>query len=39
MESLKMLDVDSAAGREPVASVMSIVRRVKQERRESNRGA
>ena len=35
--SLEALDTDGAKGREPVRSVMSIVRRVKRQRRETRR--
>ena len=37
LESFETLDADGAKGREPVAAVMSIVRRVKRERREAHR--
>jgi hypothetical protein len=39
LESFEALDADGAKGREPVSSVMSIVRRVKKERREAHRRA
>ena len=35
--SFETLDADGAKGREPVSAVMSIVRRVKRERREAYR--
>jgi hypothetical protein len=37
LESFETLDADGARGREPVSAVVSIVRRVKRERREACR--
>ena len=37
LESFEKLDADGAKGREPVSAVMSVVRRVKKERREAHR--
>ncbi|MCU0782944.1 MAG: hypothetical protein MUF81_02635 [Verrucomicrobia bacterium] len=37
LEPFQVLDADGAKGREPVSAVMSIVRRVKRERREACR--
>jgi hypothetical protein len=37
LESFKTLDAHGAKGREPVSAVMSIVRKVKRERRETRR--
>ena len=37
--SFETLDADGAKGREPVSAVMSVVRRVKRERREAHRRA
>ena len=37
LESFETLDADGANGREPVSAVVSIVRRVKKERREARR--
>ena len=37
LESFEKLDADGGKGREPVSAVMSVVRRVKKERREAHR--
>ena len=37
LESFETLDAEGAKGREPVSVVVSIVRRVKKERREAHR--
>ena len=37
LESFETLDAEGAKGREPVSAVVSIVRRVKKERREAHR--
>ena len=39
LESFEILDAEGAKGREPVGAVMSVVRRVKKERREAHRRA
>jgi hypothetical protein len=39
LEPFETLDADGAKGSEPVSAVMSIVRRVKRERREAHRGS
>ena len=39
LESFVTQDADGAKGREPVSAVMSIVRKVKRERREAHRRA
>ena len=39
VQSFAILDADGANGREPVSAVLSIVRRVKRERREAHRRA
>jgi hypothetical protein len=37
LESFEILDADGARGREPVSAVVSMVRKVKKERREARR--